>query len=199
MANVFVDDLVVDFKKFQWLGRLDLETRLAAGQLAPKPLEVPQKDAQQILKQVVRLVLDLPKKSPPQVVWSSGDNELLVHSDKTRIECSSGVVRITTEVECDQHAPVEIPVPFGVGNQHAPSGLVMSAYSDLQGPEEIVNIWSDAITAFAWELLLEIARSLCAEVGNDAQGRPLVPGSLGATPETLLIQPVARHTLNPGA
>lgn len=186
---------VVNFDRFEWLSRLDDKITLTAGQQTPKDIEVPVRDAQAILIQVVRLVLDLPRNSNPQVVWSQGDSELLVHSDKTTITCATGVVTINVLVECDQCNAVKIPVPFGVGTNKSPSGLVMTTFSDLQGPPAIVNIWSDAINAFAWESLIEVARSVSARVGKDSRGRPLVPGSIAARAGKLLIQPIARNNL----
>lgn len=199
MAILPVDQLVVNFGQFKWLKQLDNSLVLNAGERSPDLLKVPEKDAQKVLNQVVRLVLDLPRNATPLVVWSHGDSELLVHSDQTRIACSSGVVTILIAVACDQHHLVKIPVPIGVGTQKSVSGLVMSSFQDLEGPEEIVATWSDAIIAFAWESLIEVARVICAEVGRDARGRPLVPGSIGAAPDQLLIQPVSRYSLTAGA
>lgn len=198
MAGIFTDKQVADLSQFKWLKRLDESVVLNTGERSPDLLKVPEKSAQRVLSEVVRLVLDLPRKSTPLVVWTQGDNELLVHSDETKIACTAGVVTIWVSVECDQHEKVQIPVPIGVGQKKAVSGLVMSAFEDLEGPAGIVSAWSDAITAFAWEALLELARVICAEVGRDSKGQPLVPGSIGATPDRLLIQPVARYSLTAG-
>jgi hypothetical protein len=196
MARLIVEPAFVDFDKFKWLKRLDDNVILSAGERPAQGIDVPAKAAQLIVRQVVRLVLDLPRNSTPLVVWSLGDSELLVHSDETKIACSSGVVTISTVVECDQCEAVRIPVPLGVGTRKAPGGLLMTTFSDLEGPAEIVEIWSDAISAFAWETLIEVARVIAAQVGNDARGRALVPGSIGAAPGKLLIQPVVRHRLS---
>ncbi len=195
MPSPLPETLIVDISKFNWLTKLESGLVLGAGERAPDMISVPVRDAQKILSTVVRLVLDLPRRSTPLVVWSLGDSELLVHSDRTKIACSSGVVTITATVECDQHLRVDVPIPLGVGRRRAPSGLVMSRFTDLEGPPAIVDIWSDALSAFAWECLLEVARVIAAEVGNDSRGRPLVPGSIAASPRKLLIQPIARHSL----
>ncbi len=108
------------------------------------------------------------------------------------------MVTIGVTVECDQYQRQTIPVPIGVGQKKAVSGLVMSSFQDLQGPAGLVEVWSDSIIAFAWETLLEVATTICAEVGRDAQGRALVPGTIGASPDRLLIQPVARYSLKAG-
>lgn len=187
----------IDFNHFDWLKRIDKKLLLDIGDRSPDLLSVPTKDAQRVLGETVRLVLDLPRNSTPLVVWTQGDSELLVHSDKTRISLSSGVVTLKITVECQEHSKRVIPVPIGVGTKQAPSGLVMSTFEDLEGPAELVAAWSDAIIAFAWEALLETARVICSEVGKDKRGLPLVPGSIGAASGQLLLQPVARYSLMP--
>ena len=199
MAKTPVTPAVVDFKQFKWLVRLDAGVVLHAGELTPEPISVPVGDAQKIVTSVVRRVLDLPRNSSPEVVWSLGDSELLVHSERTKIACSSGVVTFSVEVECDQCDRIAVRVPIGVGTSKSPSGLVMSTFSDLEGPVAIVQTWSDSIKAFAWETLLETASVITSQVGKDAQGRALVPGNIAAAPDRLLIQPVARQTLSVGA
>ena len=37
---------------------------------------------------------------------------------------------------------------------------------------------------------------MSAESGNDQQGRPLVPGAIGADEGLLVVQPMARHDLS---
>ena len=91
MAN-FARFITVDFSQFDWLNRIDADVLLDVGDLSPDLLTVPGKDAQRVLSEVVRLVLDLPRNSTPLVVWTKGDSELLIHSDQTRIQFSSGVI-----------------------------------------------------------------------------------------------------------
>lgn len=198
MANFIASDWVADFDRFEWFDRLDRRVKLKTGQRSPNELKLPAKDARRILHKVVRLVLDLPRNSTPTVVWTRGDSELLVHSDRTRIAFTSGVVTITVTVECDQHQIVRIPVPLGVADPKSPAGLMMSSFSDLEGPAEVVETWFEPIVAFAWELLLEIASVVCEQVGKDSRGLPLVPGNLAAGRGYLLIQPIARHQLKGG-
>lgn len=188
----------VDFSQFDWLNRIDTDVLLDVGDRSPDLLTVPGKDAQRLLSEVVRLVLDLPRNSTPLVVWTKGDSELLIHSDRTRIRFSSGVITVTVTAECEEHGKLKIPVPIGVGTKQAPSGLVMSTFEDLEGPEELISAWRDAIQAFAWESVLEVASVLCAEVGNDKRGLPLVPGAIAAAPNKMLVQPVSRFSLMPG-
>lgn len=169
---------------------------LPVGTPTESVLEVPQSDAQRILRAVVRLVADLPVDSTPEVVWTAGGSEMLVHTDRTTITCSTGLLRVGVRVECDQtDGPVTITVPFAVGTAQQPSGLVMQTYDRLAGPEAVTAVWSDALVAFAWESVLETSRRLCAEVGTDTRGRSLVPGTIGAGSRVLLLHPMARHDL----
>ena len=65
------------------------------------------------------------------------------------------------------------------------------------GPEPIIDEWSAALTAFAWEAVVHLAQSLCAAAGTDAAGRTLVPASIAAARGVLLISPW-RGTGSPG-
>jgi hypothetical protein len=106
-------------------------------------------------------------------------------------------VTIGLTVDCDQLAePVTATVPIAVGRVDSPAGLVMSTFQRVQAPDLVADLWSEAITAFAWEALLELARRLCADMGHDAAGRALIPGGIAAAPDVLIIQPMARHDLS---
>lgn len=168
-----------------------------AGTPTKKLVEIPQRHAQQLLRSVVRLVADLPAGSPPRVVWTQGSSELLVHTSTISIACAPGLVTIGLRVACDQLAePTTLSVPFAVGTRQAPAGLVMHTFTRLAGPAVVTERWSEAVTAFAWEALVELARALCAELGRDEAGRALVPGAIGADQRLLLLQPMGRHRVN---
>ena len=186
--------LGIELGKVDWFGRI--VRPLEPGGVSKKLLRVPQSDAQQLLRAVVRRVADLPVGSSPEVVWQQGGAELLVLTDKTTLACTPGLVTIGVTVQCDQtRGPATLPVPFAVGTADAPAGLVMHTFDRLAGPDVVTGRWSEAVSAFAWEALLEVARAVCAAVGKDTAGRPLVPGSIAADSRLLLLQPMARHAL----
>jgi hypothetical protein len=87
-------------------------------------------------------------------------------------------------------------VPLGVGTAGSPVGLVLTTVERLDGPDIVVARWSDAITAFAWEALIELARRTCAQLGTDKAGLPLIPGAIASSTEALLIQPMSRNDLS---
>jgi hypothetical protein len=167
---------------------------IPAGTVLDGTIDIPQGAAQKLLQSIVRLVADIPADSTPDVVWQLGRNELLVHTDTVELTCTSGLVRISVGVDCDQVAEVAtVTVPIAVGTATAPTGLVMSTFSRVDGPVAVTAVWSDAISAFAWEALVELARELCAELGRDDRGRPLIPVEVGAGPRLLIVRAMARH------
>lgn len=165
---------------------------LHTGQLTEQPLTIPQSDAQTALRGVVRLVADLPRDSTPFVVWQDRGSELWVDTASTTLTCKVGVVTIGVPVRCDQHPQTtRIEVPFGVGTEDRPAGLIMSTLTHLTGPEVIVERWGEAITAFAWESVVETARRLCELLDTDSRGRRLVPGGIASGSKVLIIQPMS--------
>lgn len=199
---------LIDLGSIESIGRLfdvgrlaaliDNDITLSPGDRTEEPASLTRRQAQGVLDEVVRLVADLPRNSTPEVVWTLGANELLCHTDRTTLAFETGVVTMTVVVACDEvDGEVSIPVPFGVGTDDRPAGLLMSTFGRLQGPSEITEVWTDAITAFAWECLLEVCRTIAGNVGEDSRGRALIPGLVSAAPNRIFIHPMARHRATP--
>lgn len=185
--------LGVDLDDVSWFRS---QTRaVAPGSLAAEPFRVPQDAANALLSSVVRLVADLRVGSTPEVVWQQPPHELLIHTGRTSLRISSGLVRVHVVVDCDQlDGPLTLQVPLALGTVRRPAGLVMSTFTELDGPAAVVSTWSDAVTAFAWESLVELCRQLAAQAGRDERGRALIPGKVAATADRELeIHPMARH------
>ena len=171
--------------------------RLKPGDVPKKGVTLKAAEATRLLRSVIRFVADVPADSSPIVVWEQEGSELWVDISTVSLTCIPGVIRVAVKVGCDQlPEPAVITVPFGVGTPEAPTGLVMSSLSRLDGPEVVTGRWTAALTAFAWEAILELARRLCAELGKDAAGLPLIPGSIAAGSQTFVIQPMARNDLS---
>lgn len=180
-----------------WLTPIRGPGRLAPGQVPKQSLTVPADEAQRVLRGIIRHVVDIQADTSSVLVWQRDDAELWVDVATVTLTCFEGLVRIGVKVGCDEiTGSVVMTVPIGVGRPDAPTGLVMSSVDRLDGPDLVASRWSDAITAFAWEALLELARRLCAELGRDASGLPLIPGSVGAAKGQLLIQPMSRNDLS---
>lgn len=196
LDNADLTPLVTLIQTAPWIATVGRPSRLEPGALTDKPLVIPQTQAQTALRGVVRLVADLPKDTTPVVVWQHRGSELEVDTAATTIACKVGIVTIGVTVRCDQLAErTSIEVPFGVGTQDRLTGLVMSSLTRLSGPSVVVELWSEALTAFAWECLVETARRLCELLGTDRGGRHLLPGSIGAGSRVLIVQPMAAHVV----
>lgn len=184
-------------KNPDWLKAVRATGRLEPGQLPKGQLTVPVEQAQQLLRGIVRFVVDIPADTSTVVVWERDGAELWVDVATTTLTCAEGLVSISVDVGCDQtKRPVTIVVPIGVGSSTAPAGLVMTTIDRLAGPDLVTARWSEAITAFAWEALVELARRLCAQVGKDKAGLALIPGAIAASRGSLLIQPMSRNDLS---
>jgi hypothetical protein len=171
--------------------------RLEPGEVPKRGVTVKAAEATRLLRSVIRFVADLPADSSPVVVWELEGSELWVDTSTVALTCIPGVIRVTVAVGCDQLPErAVLTVPFGVGRPEAPTGLVMSSLSRLDGPEVVTGRWTGALTAFAWEAVLELTRRICAELGKDAAGLPLIPGSISAGSQTLVVQPMARNDLS---
>ncbi|MEO6411896.1 MAG: hypothetical protein ABIO48_04855 [Pedococcus sp.] len=171
--------------------------RLKPGDVPKKNVTVKAAEATRLLRRVIRFVADVSADSSPIVVWEQEGSELWVDISTVALTCIPGVIRVAVKVGCDQlSAPAVITVPFGVGTPEAPTGLVMSSLSRLDGPEVVTGRWTPALTAFTWEAILELARRMCAELGKDASGLPLIPGSIAAGSQTLVLQPMSRNNLS---
>jgi hypothetical protein len=180
-----------------WLKVVRVPGRLEPGETPKGQLAVPVEQAQQLLRAIVRFVVDIPADTSTVVVWERAGSELAVDVGTTAITCAEGLVTIAVSVACDEISkPVVITVPIGVGTSQALAGLVMTTIDRLEGPDLITARWSEALTAFAWEALVELARRLCAQTGKDKAGLPLIPGAIGATRGSLLIQPMSRNDLS---
>lgn len=156
-------------------------------------LRVPITTVNRMLPEVARLVADLPTDTTPDVVWVSGADELLVHTDSLRLSAATGVLQATLRVECDQlREPAPVRVSFATGSDRAPRGLLLATYDVPDGPPEVVHRWADAITAFAWESVITLASELVTPAGTGRRKRPLVVGAIGAAKGELQVMPVAR-------
>ena len=191
-----LSNVTVNVRDLSWLQPLTPNIRVIAGERAPNVLRVPIGDAKRVLRSTIRLVADLPDSNSGRVVWQQGASELAVRIDQIDITAATGLITISFPVSCDQLDGEQIvSVPLAVGTDDRPAGLVMSTFTQPGGPAIVTAAWSEAIIAFAWEALVHMAQELCAAVGEDARGYPLVPGSIAAAPNVVMLQPMARHKL----
>ncbi|MCK0140754.1 hypothetical protein [Aliiroseovarius sp. F47248L] len=128
-----------------------------------------------------------------QVIWVLGDSEILVFTSRVAIETEPGRIVVHLPVRTDQTKDVVIKVPFAVGSEKRPAGLMASTPMRPIGPEAIVEIWAEALTAFAWGAVLTLAEVLANRAGQDPDRQGLIAFNLLAGAEGLSIGTMARH------
>lgn len=164
--------------------------RLKPGQTGPEiPLEA--KAADQLVRAASRAVA-----GGGTVLWDDGASQLLVHAAEVRTVLDDGLVLVRVPVECDQTKRALVQVAFAVGDAKRPAGLLATTETRPRGPAEVIDVWGDALIAFAWHAVLRMATVLSAETGTDLDGVGLVPLAIAATGEGLRVQTLARHSFD---
>lgn len=129
-------------------------------------------------------------------VWVRDDGELLVHTGSVRVRLDDGLLVVTIPVSCDQTGDVSIQVPFAVGGEEQPAGMVVATEERPRGPEEIVDLWGEALTAFAWRTLLAVTTRSASDSGEDEDRAGLIPAALTASGDGLRLATMARHAFD---
>lgn len=136
------------------------------------------------------------RSSRQPVKWREGDCELIVLPFDVSVRTADGVIAVSIPVFTDQTDKSMVHVSFVVGDPKRPAGLVAATDSRPTGPAAIVDTWGDALVAFAWHVVIEVATTIAGEVGRDVDGSRLVPVAIGASPDGLFVVPMARHAFD---
>jgi hypothetical protein len=146
---------------------------------------------------VQRLVLSAAShRTGREVVWTSGDSELLVRAGKVTVVLDRGLITVNIPVSCDQINAAVVAVPFAVGDPEHPAGMIVATEERPRGPALIVDAWGEALLAFAWNVLLTVTTAVAEASGTDQDGAGLIPAALTATPDGLRVLTMARHTFD---
>jgi hypothetical protein len=171
---------------------------LTPGQVGP---EVPLgKDAGAALYRLVaRQIAGLaaqPAGVEAVIVWTQGDDELAVLVDAVTVTTAQGAVAVDIPVRCDQIGRTSVRVRFALGSDSRPAGLLAATDQRPLGPPEIVDLWGEALTAFAWHIVLTTAGKLADASGRDADGAGLIPVAVRAGDAGITVVTMARHTFD---
>jgi hypothetical protein len=140
---------------------------------------------------LVRLAALRRTEGEESIVWDDGVNQLLVHAAKVRSVVTEGMVRLSVPVECDQtRATMEIA--FAVGSEKRVAGMIAATADRPAGDPLIARVWGDALIAFAYGTLLDLADSLAGASGRDEKNDRLVPRGLVARRGQLSVETQAR-------
>jgi hypothetical protein len=169
--------------------------RLTAGQLGPEvPLDRERGAA--LYRLVARDVAGLPGepgRDAGVVVWTQDDDELAVAVDELAVTTGEGAVTVVIPVRCDGVGATTVQVRFAVGSEARPSGMIASTDERPLGTPAVIDVWGEALTAFAWQLVLSTAARLADAAGRDADGAGLIPAALRASEQGIAVLTMARH------
>jgi hypothetical protein len=127
------------------------------------------------------------------VVWVQGDNELLVLVDRIAVAAVEGAMAVDIPVRCDEVGQATVRVRFALGSDARPAGLIAATDDRPFGPPEVIDVWGEALTAFAWQIVLTTTTRLADASGRDADGAGLIPVALRAVDGGIAVQTMARH------
>ncbi|NUZ08359.1 hypothetical protein [Piscinibacter koreensis] len=128
-----------------------------------------------------------------EIVWVDGANQLAVDLAKLDVRLDEGQIHVRVPVRCDEVGSAEVVVLFVVGSDKEPAGLYAATSKRPVGPELVVDLWGDALVAFAWQCVLGMVSGIAAATGKDGRGNLLVPVEIVAGPRGIGIVPMARH------
>jgi hypothetical protein len=168
---------------------------LTAGQVGPEiPLDA--KAGAVLYRLVAREVAGLPTEQSSQdatVVWAQGDDELAVLVDRVSVTTAQGAVAVDVPVRCDQVGETSVRVRFALGSDARPAGVVAATDQRPFGPPAVVDVWGEAATVFAWQIVLGTAARIADATGRDVDGAGLIPVALRATDAGIAVLTMARH------
>lgn len=133
------------------------------------------------------------------VVWRAAGNELLVRFGRTEVRLDEGIVVLQVPVHCDEVTESTVTVAFAVGERRRPAGLLAITEERPRGAALVVEVWGDALTAFAWQVVLSVVAGVAAGAGVDTDGAPLIPAGLSASADELRVLTMARHPFDRAA
>jgi hypothetical protein len=169
---------------------------LQAGAVGPE-IKLSRDEVQRLVSVAVGRAAGLPAGTgAAQVVWSQGGNELLVLIAKVAVHLDHGIARVDIPVSCDQAPDGHVTVAFAVGDDRRPAGMLAVTEDRPRGPRVVVDVWGEALIAFAWQVLLTVCTGVAGGVGDDVDGAPLIPAGLAASGDGLRILTMARHTFD---
>ena len=135
---------------------------------------------------------------PSTVLWQEGADALLVEVARCEIALGDGEVTVTIPVRCDQLPDQvgRVVVRLVVGTAARPTGLFAATTTHPQGPPVVVQRWGEALTALAWQALLDVAGGVAKHAGRDADSVGLVPVALVTSKAGFVVLPQARHAID---
>lgn len=138
-----------------------------------------------------------PDLLPRSVLWQEGADALLLDVAGIDVRLGDGLVSVRIPVRCDQLPETrgEVLVDFVMGTPERPTGLLAAA-TEPRGPRTVVRRWGDALTALAWQAVLDASGGVAGAAGTDRDGAALVPAALTASRAGIAVLAQARHEID---
>jgi hypothetical protein len=130
------------------------------------------------------------------IIWTQHDSELQVITGKITVDLSDGIILVNLPVFCDQASGATVQVPFAVGGPTSPAGMHIATEEYPRGPDAVIAVWSEALLAYAWKLLMTVVTRAAALAGTDTDGAALVPVAITASADSVQVLTMARHTFD---
>jgi hypothetical protein len=134
---------------------------------------------------------------PATLLWQDGPAALLVEVGAIAVTLDEGLVTVVIPVRCDQlpRSRELVSVDLVIGTPARPTGMLAAA-GQPRGSRIVVERWGEALTALAWQALLDAAGGVAGAAGTDRDGAVLVPTALTASANGLAIVAQARHQID---
>ena len=196
------DEIAPEFRRFITAERradrlpAALRSKLSEGEVSHHVI-IGDSAATELLRVTARRASGLLRPSKrKEIVWVSGDSELAIIVAELSLRFEEGIMHMLIPVLSDQTGSDQVEVVFAIGSPGQPAGLFSSTFRRPNGPELIVNVWGDALVAFAWQCVIGIVSGIAGATGKDTRGNTLVPVEMSASAKGLRIVPMARHRIS---
>ena len=138
-----------------------------------------------------------PDQLPGTVLWQDGPDALLVEVGQIAVDVAEGRISVVLPVRCDQlpRGRDLVTVDLVVGTPSRPTGL-LAASTEPRGPRGVVRRWGEALTALAWQAVLDATGGVAAAAGADRDGSVLIPAVLTASRSGIAVVAQARHEID---
>lgn len=146
--------------------------------------------------QVARVRPAVDDSADAAVVWTHGDEELLVHVGQVSTATGDGFVDVTIPVECDETGRADVVVTLVTAHPDRPFGAVLATTHRPHGPLAVVDRWSEALISFAWSTVATTVGLVAGTAGRDEEGNQLAATTVVATTEGLDVVPTAAYRFN---
>jgi hypothetical protein len=171
---------------------------LPAGEVGPE-IPIDRERGAALYRLVARRVAGLDPARPDApgiVIWTQDADELAVFVDQVSVTTADGAIAVDLPVRCDETGDAEVRVRFAVGSERRPAGVLATTDERPFGPPEIVDVWGEALTSFAWQVVLRSSTGVADAAGRDADGAGLIPVGLQASADGVSVLTMARHSFD---